>query len=179
MIQQHFEPANEAAPVSRRQNVRWFALFDTRDGMRRYILRAWLIGFIPSMLIAGLLGGAGLFADEARQRQLGDMPEVELIVLLLAFAPIVESLLLSATLGILGFFMRSRATVAAVSALIWALLHLVNGAIVPLIIAWPFFVFSVAYLAWRPRGWLRAMAVVTATHSLQNLVPAIVLLTYY
>ena len=83
MIQQNVQLPNDAASVSRRQNVRWFALFDTSDGMRRYILRAWLIGFIPSMVIAGLLGAAGLFADEARQRQLGSIPEVELVVLLL------------------------------------------------------------------------------------------------
>lgn len=154
----------------------WFRLFDTSNGMRRYILRAWLLSLIPSLVIASLLSAAGLMTETPASDFLDEIGKGEMVMMVLLMAPFLETLLLSATLGLLGFFVQSRGKLLAASAAFWALLHLPNGPLIPLVIAWPFFVFSAAYLAWRPRGWLRAIAVVTAIHFLQNLLPALALL---
>ncbi len=167
------EGSLEDSAVPTRQKVSWFRLFDTRDGMRRYIVRAWLVGLIPSLVIAVLLGAAGLMTHTPANDALARIPEEQMLLLLLFVAPLGETLLLSAILGILGFFLHSQMKLAVVSTGIWALLHLPNGPVIPLVIAWPFFIFSIAYLAWRPRGWLRAMLVVTTIHFLQNLLPAV------
>lgn len=156
--------------------VPWYRLSDTRDGMGRYIRRAWLIGLIPSLLIATALEAAGLLTDQTGLDMLRRMPAGEMLLAVLVFAPVVETLLLALTLFILRRFIRRPLGQAAAAAGIWGLLHLSNGPMSPLIIAWPFFVFSVAYQAWRPRGWLRAFTVVTAIHFLQNLLPALLLL---
>lgn len=87
---------------------------------------------------------------------------------LVLFAPLVETLLLSALLWALARFIASPVRIAAASALIWGGLH---GAVAPMWFfgtVWPFFVFSYAYLAWRPRSYRHAFFVAALPHAIQN-----------
>ena len=145
-------PLAEDSSLPTGQKVPWFRLFDTRDGMRRYILRAWLLELIPSLVVSGSLAAAGMMTKTPASDALIEMADAEMLLMVLAVAPIGETLLPSATLGILSFFLRSRMKLAAASTGIWELVHLPNGPLIPLVIAWPFFIFSIAYLAWRPAG---------------------------
>ena len=95
------------------QKVPWYRLLDTRDGMRRYIFRAWLLALIPSLVISALLSAAGMMTETPASDALTTMPAGPMLLLTLVVAPIGETLLLSATLGILSFLLHSRLKLAA------------------------------------------------------------------
>ena len=61
-------------------------------------------------------------------------------------------------------------------AALWGVLHSLVAARWGLVVWWPFLIFSIAYLTWRPLGYWRAVGVVTAIHLLQNAGPTIALL---
>lgn len=153
----------------------WFGrlLFDTSRGMRRYIIRAWLLSLIPSLAIGIAIAAlGGLNGQEPIGTKLGNPGPGELLFLLLVFAPVVETFLLAGILWLLRRLVTRRVyPLAALSALVWAVLHIPNGVVIPFVIAWPFFVFSCAYIAWRPRAWWRAIFVTATVHLLQNLLP--------
>jgi membrane protease YdiL (CAAX protease family) len=153
----------------------WKWLFDTGVSKRRYILRAALLSVIPSLAIAFALEAAGAMKNTPLADELSKSDPAFILGALLIGAPVLESLALAGILWLLHFRIRSPLKLASASAVIWALLHLPNGLAIPLVVVWPFFVFSCAYLAWRPKGWWRAMAVIISIHFLQNLLPALVL----
>ena len=47
-----------------------------------------------------------------------------------------------------------------------------------LAIWWPFLIFSTLFVVWRQRGFWAGVAVASATHALQNLIPALVVAGY-
>ncbi len=165
-------------PVPERQpHLRFLPAFlaDTDQPKALYILKGWLLTIVPSLALAALIGVISTaVAGEAQGPSFPQRGPV-LVLLLVLFAPVVETLLMVPPLLLLNRLFG--APVAAIlSALGWAIVHSLQVPIWGLIIWWPFFVFSVVLLVWREKSLLTGMLIVTAIHALQNAIPALLLL---
>jgi biopolymer transport protein ExbB/TolQ len=69
----------------------------------------------------------------------------------------------------------STVGVAAASAVFWGILHSLVAPAWGLVVAWPFFVFSLCFLAWEERSVWRAIVATAVTHMCQNALPALAL----
>ena len=147
-------------------------LFDNRISMRKYALRAGLISFLPSMMIAAILGSSGIITEESGPTFEGD-PRF-LLPMIVLIGPPLETLLMVPILWMLSFLTKRQVPLAAMSACVWAVMHSLAAPAWGLCIFWPFFVFSCSYLTWRKRAFWRAILVTSCIHSLQNLLPGIV-----
>jgi hypothetical protein len=137
-------------------------------GLPRYAVRAAAIAVLPSILLVAVV--AGLFA--VLGIDVGRLPETRLdaggLIGIAVLAPLLETLLLAALLELLGMALRGWVPIAAISAVAWGLLH---GLVAPLWFfgtVWGFFVFSAAYIAWRPRSTGRALVAAALPHALIN-----------
>lgn len=147
-------------------------LFDNRISMHRYILRAALISFLPSMMIAGILSASGIMTEERAPTFEGD--PLFILVMVVVIGPPIETLMMVPILWVLSFLTKREVPLAAMSACVWAVFHSLLASAWGLGIIWPFFVFSCSYLAWRKRSFWRAILITSCIHSLQNLIPGIV-----
>ena len=93
-------------------------------------------------------------------------------LLLILFAPLVETLIMAGVLSLLARFLTPTLAVLA-SALLWGIAHSLQAAVWGLVIWWPFLIFSTLYMVWRQRGFWTGFAVAAMTHALQNLVPGL------
>jgi len=138
---------------------------------RRYVLSAYPLAMLPSMLLAALANGvvnalginAEYIAAPGREVNTGE------ILGALVFAPVVETFLLALLLWFLSLLSRNLGFVAAIAALLWASLHATYGALWFFGTVWSFFVFSCAYLAWRQTSFVRAYFAAALPHLLINL----------
>ena len=137
--------------------------------------RAWLAILVGAALtLAGSLllsAGATVFAPTLAKPDF-PMDGMVVFLLLFLFAPLVETLIMAAVLSLLVRFVTPTVAVLS-SALLWGIAHSLQAAAWGLVIWWPFVIFSTLYLVWRQRGVLAAIGVATATHALQNLLPAL------
>jgi len=97
------------------------------------------------------------------------------LMLLVVFAPLVETLIMATVIEILLLVMPPRFAVAA-SAVGWGIAHSLAAPAWGLVIWWPFLIFSTLYVTWRGQGRAQALAIVFAVHALNNLIPALFLL---
>ncbi len=97
------------------------------------------------------------------------------VLLLVVFAPLVETLIMAAAIEILLLALPPRFAVIA-SAAGWGIAHSLAAPAWGLVIWWPFLIFSTLYVTWRGRGKVMAMGIVFAVHALNNLGPALLLL---
>ena len=151
--------------------LRW--LFDTRISMPRYILRAGLVSFLPSLALTFILAAGGILTEETGPTF--ECSPLILIVMIVLVGPPIETLLMGLVLRILSLITKRSIPLATMSAFVWACLHSIAAPAWGLGVIWPFFVFSCSYLAWRQRAWWRAVLVTSCVHAFQNLLPAIVL----
>ena len=137
--------------------------------------RAWLAILVGAALtLAGSLllsAVATLFAPALAKPDFAMRGPVVFLLLFL-FAPLIETLIMAAVLSLLVRFVTPTAAVLT-SALLWGIAHSLQAAAWGLVIWWPFVIFSTLYLVWRERSVLAAVGVATATHALQNLLPAL------
>lgn len=140
-------------------------LFDTRQAKPLYVLKAWLLAFIPSVALSALVSSV---APGAEQPQFGP-PGWMLVFLLVIFAPAVETALMIPPVMLLKRFFGPTAAVLG-SALLWGILHSLAAPIWGLIVWWPFLIFSTALIVWSRRSLVTAYLIVFSTHALQNLV---------
>jgi membrane protease YdiL (CAAX protease family) len=151
-------------------------LFRTDELKSRYLLKAWVLALLPSLvlsaLVASLLPDAGQpdFAPE----KVG-MPY--LVFLLVVVSPIIETLVLAPLVLVLNRFLGAGPAVV-LSALLWAAAHSLEASAWGLVIWWPFLIMSIALLTWREAGLWTAIAMVVAIHMLQNAFGAVLLLTF-
>ena len=89
---------------------------------------------------------------------------------LVLFAPVVETLIMAALLSLLARFLSPTATVLS-SAALWGIVHSLQASAWGFVVLWPLVIFSTLYMVWRERSVPAALAVVAATHALQNLAP--------
>jgi hypothetical protein len=141
--------------------------------------RAWLAiptGWALSMLGSLLLALAvELLVPNMASPDIPKMAPALLIFMFVVFAPLVESILMGAILVLLLRWMPP-VTAVVVSALAWGVFHSLQASAWGLAIWWPFLIFSTLFVVWRQRGFWTGVGVATATHMLQNLGPALVLM---
>ena len=135
------------------------------------ILTGWLTAFVPSVVLASAVVG---LTPRAAQPQL-EVDGAYMLALIVVFAPIVETLIMGAALMLLLRFVGPTGAVLA-SAAGWGIAHSLAAPAWGLVIWWPFLVFSTLFVTWSRRSVLAGLAVASATHALQNLVPGVLLL---
>ncbi|HEY0626189.1 MAG TPA: hypothetical protein VGD10_05590 [Allosphingosinicella sp.] len=138
-------------------------LFDTDHSKPAYILKAWLLCLIPSLALAGIVTG---LAPEPPSPDFGGSG-MAIYLLLILFAPVVETLLMTPPLLILNRLLGETAAVIG-SAILWGVLHSSREPLWGLIIWWPFLIFSAVILAWRKKDVFTGMLLVIAVHAMQN-----------
>ena len=150
-------------------------LFDTHGPAWKYIIRAGLIGFIPSAVIAILLSVATGGSGEGMPKFSGEAGPIVVFVSLVIVSPVVETVVLGFVLWVLSFLTKKPLRQAVISSVLWGVLHSLAASLWGLAVVWPFFVFSCACLAWRRRSWWHAMGVTCGIHVFQNLLPGILI----
>ncbi|MBN2269946.1 MAG: hypothetical protein JXN61_04985 [Sedimentisphaerales bacterium] len=151
-------------------------LFRIQQPVWKYVLHMWLIGFVPSVTLAIALSVTGVLTGETGPDLSGNLHPAVMFFAIVVFSPVVETLAMGVVLKLLSLVTRRRYALAAMSCMVWAGLHSLASPLWGLTIAWPFFIFSCSYLAWRRRSWLHAVMVTCVIHLLQNLLPGILLL---
>ena len=146
-------------------------LYETSHSRPLYVLKAWLLALVPSMILAGLV--TALAADAPRPNFGGTGMVPALLVVL--FAPVVETFLMVPPLLLFNRYLGPTPAVLLSSAL-WGALHSSQVPLWGLIIWWPFLLFSVILLVWRERSLATAMLLVIGVHALQNSLGAAALL---
>jgi hypothetical protein len=130
------------------------------------ILTGWALSIVGSLALAAL---SKLIAPALPTP---DFPMKGPIAffLLVAFAPLFETLIMA---GFLSLFLRFMPPVAAIllSAGGWAVAHSLEAIGWGLVIWWPFLIFSTLFVVWRQRGFWSGVGVAAATHALQNVGP--------
>lgn len=138
-------------------------LFRAEGSKVAYVLKAWLLVLLPSMLLS-LAVNVSLPSAEGPDLPVSQPVMVPFITLV---GPFLETLIMAGILIGLRRFMAPGPAVL-LSALLWGLAHSWAAAIWGLVIWWPFLIFSIAFLVWRERGFWTAILIVTAIHALQN-----------
>lgn len=142
------------------------------SGLLRWCALASLASLVGSLGLAALAttvaGALGADVDAASPPAFdpGPLGFIGVVV----FAPLAETLLLSALIALLRRFGLGARATAVVAALAWGGLH---GLIAPLWFfgtVWAFFVFATGYLHWRARSYAHAFTAALVPHVLQNLV---------
>ena len=151
-------------------------LFRIRFPVWKYVLRMWLIGFVPSVILAIVLSAAGVLTEESGPDLSGDLHPGVMFFAIVVVSPVLETLAMGVVLKLLSLLTRRRSTLAVMSCLVWAGLHSLASLPWGLTIVWPFFIFSCSYIGWRRRSWLHAVFITCVIHFLQNLPPGILLL---
>lgn len=150
-------------------------LFNTRDPVWKYILRAGLLSLLPSLLISSLVASVGLGNEETMPQFDREAGAVMLFIAVVIVSPVIETVVMAIGLWLLGFVIHRPLRQALVSSVVWAVLHSVVAPAWGLVVLWPFFVFSCAFLAWRQRSLWHGMGVACGVHMFQNLLPGILL----
>ncbi|MDB5694648.1 MAG: hypothetical protein JWN21_191 [Sphingomonas bacterium] len=147
-------------------------LFADTGPVWRYVLFAWPVVALPALALAWL---ASRLASGLAGPDLGGGPQWMVFAGVVLFSPIVETLMMSGPVALID---RWRGPLVAVvgSALLWGVLHSLLAARWGLVVWWPFLIFSIAYLTWRPRGYWPAIGVAAAIHVLNNAAPILALL---
>ncbi|MDQ3077560.1 MAG: CPBP family glutamic-type intramembrane protease [Pseudomonadota bacterium] len=138
--------------------------------------RAWLailIGFLLSVTGSLFLSWAAQGLAPTLGKPVFPMSGATAILLLVVFAPLVETLIMAAILALLTRFLPATAAIL-VSALLWGIAHSLQAPVWGLIIWWPFVIFSTLYVVWRQRGVWAGIGVAATAHALQNLGPALI-----
>ena len=132
------------------------------------ILTGWALSTVGSLVLAAISRGLAPNLPAPEFPIKGPVA----LVLLVGFAPLVETLIMA---GLLSLFLRFMPAVAAVllSAAAWAVAHSLEAVGWGLVIWWPFLIFSTLYVVWRQRGFWAGVGVAAATHALQNLGPGL------
>ena len=96
--------------------------------------------------------------------------------MLAVFAPFVETLIMAGLLSLLLRFL-APATSVLLSALAWGVAHSSMALGWGLVIWWPFLIFSTLYVTWSRRSAWAGVGIVVIVHALQNLGPALLLIS--
>lgn len=157
--------ASLTAPVERPVYLAFLPRFLFRpEGPRAaYVLKAWLLVLLPSILLS-LVVNVSVPSAEGPELPLSGPLMVALVTLI---GPFLETLIMAAVLLALRPFVGFGPAVV-LSSVGWGLAHSAAAAIWGLVIWWPFLIFSIAFLTWRRRSFWSGIVIVTAIHALQN-----------
>ena len=94
------------------------------------------------------------------------------VFVLAVFAPLIETLILVATTGLLLMWIKPHHAVL-LSSFGWALAHSYQAPVSGLVIWWPFIIFTTLFVVWKERSLVAGLAMPFIVHAFQNLLPAI------
>ncbi|MDM0028118.1 hypothetical protein [Variovorax saccharolyticus] len=147
-------------------------LFSPRRPLWRFCLVAVPLALVPSLFISGLLL---LVLKLAGVETLRLLPSFSLqltwtwLAKVVLIGPILETIVLAVGIWILRWFVKRPTHLAGVSAVLWGIMHGLDGPIRAFGTGWSFFVFSAAYISWRQQSRIRAYLAALIPHSLANL----------
>jgi len=144
-------------------------LFHPTGSLGKYCLYVTPLAIIPNIFIALLVVSAVLIFPEAE----GLLPPsqesgLSTLVGLGVVTPLIETLLLAATIELLKCFTSNTIRIAVISALVWGFFHSLVAPLWEFSAAWMFFIFATAYLVWRPRSWQDAFWAAAIIHIANN-----------
>jgi hypothetical protein len=132
------------------------------------ILVGWALSIVGSLLLALLSRAVAPNLPSPEFPMKGAVA----LFLLVAFAPVLETLIMAGFLSLLLRLVPAPVAIL-VSAFGWAAVHSLEAIGWGLVIWWPFMIFSTLYVVWRQRGFWAGVGVAAATHALQNLGPGL------
>jgi hypothetical protein len=137
------------------------------------IRAGYLLSLIGSLAIAALIS---LVAPEAKGPDFGWLKGsgFTAILVLSVLSPLIETLILVGTTGLLLRFLRPAHAIL-LSSLGWAIAHSYQAPIWGLVIWWPFIIFTTLFVVWKQRSLAWGIAMPFIVHLLQNLLPAIMI----
>lgn len=136
----------------------------------KYCLYLVPLALIPSALIVTLASltaeaaGLNVAAHSAPERDVTLGSVMGAVV----FAPVVETFMLAGLLRVLSFTSLHPAVCAAFSAVLWAGLHGLLGALWFFGTVWSFFVYSCGYMTWRKTSLRQGFLAAAIPHALVN-----------
>ncbi len=138
----------------------------------RAILTGWAIAFFPSILLS--YATQWLMPQVARPSF--DVGGTAAFVLLVLFAPVVETLIMAFFLEVMLRLKVPPTAAILLSSAGWGIAHSLAAPAWGLVIWWPFLIFSTLYVTWSRRSIWAGVGIAAATHALQNLIPVLLLL---
>lgn len=147
-------------------------LLEPSQPLWRYCLLAGALAWLPSVV---LLNGVYLVLQMIGMDSSALLPRTPELTLwglfsTVVLAPVSETLILAWILTVLASTGKSRIFVVSCSAILWGLLHSLGGRLWFFGVVWSFFVFSAAYLAWRPISFKHAFAAAAVPHAIVNMI---------
>lgn len=134
---------------------------------------AWVLSIGVSLLLGAAIA---FFVPNAEAPDLGGAPPLVIMVGVAIFAPLVESMIMGGVIQLLLRWLSAWQAVL-VSAAGWGVAHSLSTPTWGMVIWWPFLIFSTIFVTWRPRGFWIAVLMAALVHGLQNLFPAIAIVT--
>jgi len=148
---------------------RWWRM-EPRGSFPGYVIAAWHLALIPSLLI--VLAAHALFSTAGVDVTDLQKPHVELkprsVWMAVLAAPLIETLVLGLLLRFLEFATPRRQVLALLSALAWGGAHAWFHPLWFFGTVWSFYVFSRGWLAWRPVSYKHAFGAAALPHALVN-----------
>lgn len=151
----------------------WRSLFDVEQPKLAYLGRALVLDLPVSLSIAALIG---LAASSSPGPDFSRHSPAMLIFSMCVLAPALETALMIVVFGALRWFTTRTKILAAISALLWALLHSTSHPLWGGGVLWGFLLLSICYLTWERRSRRHAFLMTAAFHALHNLGPALVII---
>lgn len=148
------------------------SLRNTDQSKASYVWRAWLISFIPSLVIATVV--VNLLGLQPYKDLTIDKSPTFWVFGVVLLSPWAETLLMWPILAILKEVFRKQLWVALASALMWGYLHSRFALAWGFPTAWAFFVFSLCFLEWEKKSKSKAIIVTASVHMCQNGVPTLI-----
>jgi hypothetical protein len=145
------------------------SLRNTDQPILSYVWRAWLIAFIPSLVVGAI--AASSFALLGYKDPQPDFSSLsELVVVAVLVAPWLETLIMWPVLAVLKLILRRTLLVALASGVIFGALHVVGGPHLSQGVAttWSFLILSLCFLEWYKKSKWRAIVVTALVHTLHN-----------
>ncbi len=145
-------------------------LRNTDQGAPRYICWACVIDITPTLLIAVALAYVEVMLFEIPETSVSKEPFSDYFFSSVVLAPWIETLLMGLILAILEHVIRGTVWLAAVSGIIWGILHGIGDPSHGVVVTWSFFVQSLCFLEWSKKSLRQAVAITAFVHTCHNLV---------
>ncbi len=141
--------------------------------LEKYCIVAWLIAIAPIFFIAAITYIISLFVKIDVQ-DLGSSPIMSPtffdFIGITLFSPIVETFFLSLLAFLISKYIKNNFRIAVIMAIFFAGFHALRHPFWFFGTIWPFFIFSTAYITWRPVSYWKAYIAACTPHILNNLV---------
>jgi len=140
----------------------------TKAGGLRYVLRVSALALIPVLALVSL---THFIADVVLGLSL-PAPRIPSVFQMtfgwIVFSPLVETSIMVPVIYLLTRVLQRPICVAAVSGALWGAAHIYSNGPLGLFTAWPFFIYTLCFLAWRSSSLKRAYWYTAVCHANYN-----------